>query len=507
MARTINQRKAGAVLNYVIIALNAMVGLLYTPFLIHSLGQSEYGLYSLVVPVVGYLTLLDFGFGNAVIRYTAKYRAEGRLREQYEMWGMFLVLYCVIAIIAFLAGLGLYFSIENLFGETMTSYEIGRAKLLTIILVFNLCINFPFAIFGAILSAYEEFVFQKVVNIVRIILNTVVMIILLTQGFKSVALVVVQTVLNVATMLLNLWYCCHKIHIRIVFGRFNWSFLKEVAIYSFWIFLNAIMDKIYWSTGQFVLGAVSGTIAVSVFAVGIHLQSMYMTFSTAISSVFLPRVSMMVAQGDNKKSISDLFIRTGRIQFLIMSLILCGFIVFGRPFIRFWAGVEYGDSYIITVLFFASLFVPLIQNVGITILMARNQMRFRSLLYIIIAVISLIGQIYLSKVFGSVGCAIAIAVALVVGQGLLMNVYYKQCQSIDISDFWKQIIRMSIGPALFTIAAYTLINRIEVTSIATLLAAMFVFALNYCAVLWIFSMSAYERNLVREPIKRMLHRQ
>lgn len=500
-----NQVKAGAILNYVIIALNAMVGLLYTPYLIHSLGQSEYGLYSLVVPVVGYLTLLDFGFGNAVIRYTAKYRAEGKQQEQYEMWGMFFMLYCIIAIVAFIAGIGLYLSIDHLFGATMSEYEIERAKILTIILVFNLAITFPFAIFGAILSAYEEFVFQKLVNICRIILNTAVMIVLLSQGFKSVALVVVQTVLNVVTMLLNLWYCRSKLHIRIIFGHFNWSLLEEVAIYSFWIFLNVIMDKVYWSTGQFVLGAVSGTIAVSVFAVGIHLQSMYMTFSTAISSVFLPRVSRLVAQGNDDKVISDLFIRTGRVQFLIMSLILCGFIVFGRPFIRFWAGNEYGDSYIITILFFASLLIPLIQNVGLTVLMARNQMKFRSLLYIIIAAISLVGQIILSKAFGAIGCAISIAAALFIGQGVLMNIYYRKCQHIDIRSFWAQIFRMSIAPGAFTAIAYVVMKQIEFTNIFYLMVAIVLFAIVYCALIWFLSMNNSERQLVIVPIRKFIH--
>lgn len=495
-----NQLKAGAVLNYVIIALNALVGLVYTPFLIHSLGQSEYGLYSLVVPVVGYLTLLDFGFGNAVIRYTAKLRAEGKQREQYEMWGMFLVLYFGIAIIALLAGVGLYFNIENLFGATMTEYEIYRAKILTAILVFNLSFNFPFAIFGAILSAYEEFVFQKIVNILTIIVNTVVMIILLSQGFKSVSLVVVQTILNVTTLLLNLWYCRHKIHIKIIFGHFNWPFLKEVAIYSFWIFLNAIMDKVYWSTGQFVLGAVCGTIAVSVFAVGIHLQSMYMTFSTAISGVFLPRVSMMVANGNNHKEISDLFIRTGRIQFLIMSLILCGFIVFGRLFIRYWAGIEYGDSYLITVLIFASLFIPLIQNLGITVLMARNQMKFRSLLYIVIAAVSLVGQIILSRSYGAIGCAASIAIALIIGQGLLMNIYYEKRQNIDIKEFWRQILKMSIAPAILTTSAYIVVDSIGITSILSMGIAMIIYTLAYCIVLWLFSMNQSEKSLLSTPI-------
>ena len=502
----VNQLKAGAVFNYMIIALNAIVGLLYTPILIHSLGQSEYGLYSLVVPVVGYLTLLDFGFGSAVIRYTAKFRAEGKQREQYEMWGMFLVLYCIIAVVAFLAGLGLYFNIENLFGSTMTEYEIGRAKILTVILVFNLSIHFPFAIFGAILTAYEEFVFQKAVNILRICINTSVMIILLSQGYKSIALVVVQTVLNIATMILNLWYCYHKVHIKIIFGRFNWSFLKEVAIFSFWIFLNAIMDRVYWSTGQFVLGAVSGTIAVSVFAVGIHFESMYMTFSTAISSVFLPKVSRMVAQGNNHKEISDLFIRTGRIQFLIMSLILFGFILFGKTFIRFWAGAEYGDSYIITVLFFAALIIPLIQNVGITILMARNQMKFRSLLYIVIAAVSLIGQIILSKAFGAVGCAVSITLALLIGQGLIMNIYYKKRQFIDIVDFWRQILCMSIAPVMLTIASYLLVKQVEVDNIVILLIMMAVYVLIYCVVLWIFSMNKFEKKLFLEPVRKVLSR-
>ena len=501
-----NQIKAGATLNYVIIALNALVGLLYTPYLIHCLGQSEYGLYSLVVPVVGYLTLLDFGFGNAVIRYTAKFRAEGKQIEQYEMWGMFFILYCVIGIVAFCAGLGLYFNIDKLFGNSMTDYEIGRARILTIILVFNIAVNFPFSVFGAILSAYEEFIFQKVVNITRIMLNTAVMIVLLSQGLKSVTLVVVQTVFNIATLFLNLWYCRRKLQVRLIFGCFNWSFLKDVTVYSFWIFLNAIMDKIYWSTGQFVLGAISGTIAVSIFAVGIHLQSMYMTFSTAISSVFLPRVSKMVAQGDDDKEVSDLFIRTGRVQFLIMSLILCGFIVFGRPFIRIWAGEEYSDSYLITILFFSSLFIPLIQNLGITILMARNQMRFRSLLYIIIATISLVGQIFLSKAFGAVGCAVSIALALLIGQGVLMNIYYERCQRIDVKRFWIQILRMSIAPALLTAASYFLVKLLDLSGIVSLLGAMLVFSLMYCMTLWLFSMNKSEKSLLIEPISKILHK-
>ena len=105
-----NQLKARVVLNYVIIALNTLVGLAYTPYMLRCLGQNEYGLYSLVASVIAYLTILDFGFGNAIIRYTAKFRAEGKKKEQWEMFGMFLIVYSIIGIIALCGGLGLYFN-------------------------------------------------------------------------------------------------------------------------------------------------------------------------------------------------------------------------------------------------------------------------------------------------------------------------------------------------------------------------------------------------------------
>ena len=119
----VNQLKAGAALNYVVLGLSNLVGLLYTPYMLRMMGQSEYGLYSLVASVIAYLTIMDFGFGNAIIRYTAKFRAEGKLQEQYSMFGMFLILYSIIGVIAFLVGLGLYFNIDSLFGDTMTDYD------------------------------------------------------------------------------------------------------------------------------------------------------------------------------------------------------------------------------------------------------------------------------------------------------------------------------------------------------------------------------------------------
>lgn len=335
------------------------------------------------------------------------------------------------------------------------------------------------------------------------------MVLLLVIGYKAVAMVIVTTVFNILTLLINWWYCKNRLAIKIRFVRFNWSFLKEVSIYSFWIFLNAIMDRIYWSTGQFVLGIYKGSVAIAIYAVAIQLQSMYMMFSTAIASVFLPKVTSMVTKGTTDEEISNLFIRTGRLQYIVMAYILSAFIVFGRSFINLWAGTDYEDAYIITLMFFIPLSIPLIQNLGIVILQARNQMKFRSVLYIIIALCSLGLSVLLAQKYSGYGCAFATGLALFVGQGIIMNVYYQRSQNINIKKFWVEITKMSIVPCLFTLVGLFLSSFLNLTmmSIYQFVVGIILYTSLYIPLFIILGMNKEERNLLFNPIQTYIKRQ
>lgn len=503
MNRNNSQLKAGVVLNYVTIFLNLVIGLVYTPYLLRMLGQEEYGLYSLAASVIAYLTVLDLGFGNAIVRYTSKFIAEGKKRAAEEMYGMFWVMYLIVGVVAMAAGGLLAVNADTVFGANMSDYEVGRMRIILWIMTFNLAFSFPMSIWESILMAHERFVFIRVVKILRTLLNPLVMLVLLFFGYKALALVVVTTVFNVLSLVANCWYCLAGLKVKLRFARPEPGFLKEVGLYSFWIFLGVLMDRIYWSTGQFVLGVVSGTVAVAVYAVAIKLQSMYMMFSTAISSVFLPKVTKMVAVGDNRKEISDLFIRTGRLQYLIMALLLSGFVVFGRQFIALWAGKGYGDAYVIALLFLVPLTVPLIQNLGITILQARNQMKFRSVVYICIAILSLVLAIVLGREYGGIGCAAATSGALVLGQIVVMNIYYSRRQGIDIWRFWGEIAKMSIVPLVLmcSFMALSYSGIISFDSINGFMCYALLYVSLYVVLMWCFAMNDYERRLIKGMLK------
>lgn len=496
----VNQLKIGALLSYITIILNTLVGLLYTPFMLRMMGQGEYGLYSLAASIISYLTILDLGFANALVRYTSKYRAENREKDLPPMFGMFFLLYLIIGFIAAIIGLVLFFNVENLFNAKMTAEEIYEVKMMMLILTFNLAFTFPMSVWGAIITAYERFVFLKLVNIIRIICNTAVMMCLLFIGYKAIALVVVLTIFNVVTLLLNYSYCKYKIHAKLSLGKFNWEFLKEIAGYSFWIFLNAIVDRIYWGTGQFVLGIYAGAKAIAIYALAIQLQGMYNSFSNAISSVFFPRITRLVVEKD-VNGISDLFIRIGRIQFYVMGLILSGFVVFGKQFILWWAGESYENTYYICLLIFAPLLVPLIQNLGIHIMQAYKKVKFRALLYIAVAIFSLLISIILAPKYGGIGCAIATCIGLSIGHVIIMNFYYYFSLKIDVPRFWIQITKIAIIPTSLVFLFSYVKSFVDFGNVKYYILLMAVFIMMYCGAIYLFALNDYEKKLLH--FKRM----
>ena len=110
-----NQLRSGVILSYINLGISSLIPFVYTPVMLDMLGQAEYGLYSLANSVVGYLSLLSFGFGSTIIRYIAKYRAEKNQREVEKAYGFFLVLYGILAIVVLVGGLAIYRNVDSIF--------------------------------------------------------------------------------------------------------------------------------------------------------------------------------------------------------------------------------------------------------------------------------------------------------------------------------------------------------------------------------------------------------
>lgn len=405
--------KIGVIISYISLFAGNIISLIYTPIMLRLLGQSEYGLYSLASTFVGYLGLLSFGFSSAYICYFSRYKVKQDTDGIARLNGMFLTIFSVVGLLAVLAGGVLVASAPRIFSQGLTPAQIHKAKLLMKILIANLALSFPLSVFDSYITANEAYVFQKTLALIKSILSPLVLLPVLFMGFRSVGLVVASSALNIGIGLVNILFSAKRLSFRAKFGAFDLSLFKEIAVFSSFIFINIIVDQINWNVDKFLLGIFKSTVAVAIYGLASQLNTYYISFSTTVSSVFIPRVHQLVSQGDNDRALTQLFTRIGRIQFMILSLIATGLIFFGKPFIMRWAGDNYENSYAIALLLILPVTIPSIQNIGIEIQRAKNMHKFRSGLYLGIAIANVLCSIPLCRLYGGVGCAIGTAASLI----------------------------------------------------------------------------------------------
>lgn len=490
----INQLKAGAALSYITMGLGYLISIIYTPIMLRLLGQSEYGLYNLVASVVAYLGVLNFGFGSAYMRYYSRYKVKEDKEKIATLNGMFFAIFCVIGLIAVVAGTVLAFNTELIFGSELTSTQLSRAKILMMILVINMAISFPNIVFTSHITANEKFVFQKLVQMIKTVTNPFVVLPLLILGYGSVGMVIATTFLNVTIEIINAIYCVKKLKMRFSFNNFDFKLMKEMTVFSSFIFFAMIVDQINWNVDKFILGRFKGTEEVAIYSLGAQLNTYLISISATISSVFTPRIHRIVAKNPKDMELTKLFIKIGRIQYIFVSLILIGFIVFGKVFIILWAGVNYLESYYVAALLMIATSGALIQNLGIEIRKAQNNHKTPAKFMVIVAMLNIIISIPLAKTYGAIGSVIGTVLANTVNR-VFVSVYYQKVVGLDIILFWKEIFKISKGLIVPILVAIIIKISSAYFADVSYMALILPFTIIYIMSMYFLGANEYEKRL------------
>lgn len=505
-----NQLRSGVYLSYLNLAISCLIPFLYTPVMLEMLGQAEYGLYSLSNSVVGYLSLLSFGFGTTIIRYLSKYRAENKQEDLEKCYGFFLLIYMVLAMIILLVGLAISQNVERVFNRGLSLEETQKMEQLVLIMAANLAISFPLSIFSSVAVAHERYFFRKIMDIVATLAAPVANLVALYLGYASVGMALAGTVVQCALAPISIFYCASVLKVKPRFGRMPGNLIREMLGFSAFTFLGTLVDMLFWATDKVILGMLASSAAVAVYNVGGTFNNMVMSLSTSISGVLVPRITGMVTTDSNRGNWSALFIKVGRVQFLIIGLIVSGFAVFGQAFIELWVGPEYAEAFWVAVLTMFPLCVPLIQNTGLSFVVAQNKHKFRSIVYLIIAIANVISTYLVVPTMGIIGAALCSCVSYLLGQGLIMNIYYYKVTGLDIPLFWKNILKMAIVPALMLAAGLILNHFIAIDNWITFFVGVILFTAVYAILMYRFAMNEYEKDIIRKPIQkiaRILRRQ
>ncbi len=433
-----SQLKKGAILSYITIFLTNVVGLILTPYIITKLGDAEYGLYTLIGAFVAYISVLDFGLNNTIIRFVAKYRAKNDKKGEEVFLGTTMLIYAVISFVICVLGVFMYYKLDSIFLNSLTAGELVKAKKMFVILIFNLAITLPGGAFTAICSGYEHFVYPRIVNIGRYIFRSLLVVGLLMMDGDAIGLVILDTIMNLLVICFNGFYVFKKLKIIFRISETNTPLIKEIFSYSIWIFIFAIVQMFQWRSGQVVLGVVMNTTSVAIFAVGIMLGTYYGAFASAINSVVLPKATKMVVNLETGEYLTKAMIRIGRPILLVLGVVLINFILFGQSFILLWVGDTYEKSWFIALMIMLVITIPLTQSFGNSILEASNNIKSKAILNLITMMIGVSIGGWLSKEIGLEGMIYGIAGGLFVNM-IVTNIYYVRFFDFNIIHFFKEL--------------------------------------------------------------------
>lgn len=510
MAKEKSQLRSGVVLSYINMALGMVIPFLYTPVMLRMLGQAEYGLYSLSNSVISYLSLLSVGFGTTIIRYIAKYRAEDDKDKLQKTYGFFVLLYVLLAFVVLVCGSVIAFNVEPIFHKGLTDSELITMRSLIIIMTISTAISFPLSVVSSIIAAHERFVFRNLLAIVFTVLCPIANLIALWLGYKSVGMAAAGLLIQFISLPWNIIYCRRKLRVKPKYGKIPSGIIREMFAVSFYNLIGTLVNMLFWATDKVILGMLASSIAVAVYNVGATFCSMLDNISLSISGVLTPKVTGMVVKKASGEELTELFIRVGRLQFIIVGLAASGFVVFGQSFIRLWVGEEYSSAYFIALLVMLPSCIPLIQNTGTTILIAQNKQKFRSLVYLAIAIVNVVSTYLVVPFAGGVGAAFCSGVSVVLGQGFIMNTYYHRVTKLNIFQFWKTIIKMSVVPLALAVVGVLLLRFISINSWLILFLVIAIYTGLYILLEWAFVMNTYEKQVILNPIKniksKFLHR-
>lgn len=488
----------GAVISYVAIFLNLIISFAYTPWMIHKIGISDYGLYTLTSSFIGYF-ILDFGMASSIARFIAKYRVEGREDKVANMLGITTRIYLFIDIAIFIALFVLYFFVTDIF-KGLTPSELIIFKRLYVIAGSFSIMSFVFKPMNGAMMAYEYFVENKLLDMVTRVGTVIFVVIALLLGGNVYFLVLLHGIVGLSVAVTKYLVWRRKSGVRI-----NWRFYEKAELlllfsFSAWIFLGGLAQRFRFTLVQSILGIFSNSTQISVFSVGMMIEGTVYVISSALSGLFLPKVTRMSHNGD-KRAVMDLMVYVGRLQLYVVSIIFFGFLVFGDVFVDLWVGTKLHNVYYVTLFLIATNLVTLPQSIANDYVMAENRVKTTSIYIFVSSAIGILIGILLASNYGAIGCAFGTFFALALNL-VMVNVFYHKKLGLNMFEFFRKC-HLKVLPLilLLSVAFFLAKPYILSTSWLSLILWAIIFFLLYIALLWMCIMNKNEKNLVLSFIK------
>lgn len=496
--------KTGAILiSYITLVLNTLSSVFLTRILLRELGTDEFGLYQMVNSVAHYVMILDLGIATVMVRYLSEYRAKGDLEGERNAAAIIGVFSAVGLVLVVIAGLVIRANIGGIY-QTLNEAETAISRQMVTVSIFQFAFTIVNHYLIGAIQSYERFAFSSLVNLLGIVASFVLTVAMVKLGFGCVGITVANLLAITLQMLINGIMVFGILKFRVRLTRWDRVLVKPILGLMLAMLLQAIVSNVNSSVDKTLLGMFSLKEDVTKYALAATVLTMFNTIPSIVSRFFQPQITRLIVNQASPSQLTDVVIRVGRWQFILVGAIFGAFLLFGKDFVVLWTSkpAVAPTVWLIVVMIMPANMIPLIQTVCISIMNAYDKRIYRSLILFGMTVLNIILSVILIRSIGPLGAPIGTVIAYLLGNGIALNVYYARVLHLEIGRMFQSIVRrtwIAILIATLVCAPFILIQR---DSVWVFLLECAAFCAVYAALLCKFGLNREEKVVVAKLLRR-----
>jgi len=312
-----------------------------SPYVVRRLGNTGYGVWTLILSLTGYLGLLDLGVRGAVTRYVAKFHAEAEDGRASNIASSAIMICSLAGLSAVLVSAILATLVVD--KMHISAQYLMSSKLVLITTGLGIAASLVNGVFGGIVVGLQRFDLANTIEIVNSILRAAMIVLFLHLGFGIVTLAFIQLGFTLTRLAAGIRLARHVYpQLQIAIGKIDRAGIKMIFSFSAFSFMLHVGASLIYATDNIVIGSYLPVAAVTFYAIAGNIIEYSKALVNGIGQTMTPFASSTEAKGYDAK-LRRLVLLSSRAATMVMLPVAITFILRGGSFIRLWMGGEYAD--------------------------------------------------------------------------------------------------------------------------------------------------------------------
>ncbi len=428
-----------------------------TPFILHQLGSTIYGLWALAGSVTGYGALLDIGITNAIVKYTAEYRARGQLAAARSVIATALWLYSALAVLA----VALSAIVAPLLARLLAvpTEERETATWLIFLGGVGMGLSLPCNVTGAVLRGLQRFDLLNLARIGGALASALATVAVLLLGGGVVGLQLVYIGLMLAMQVPTIWLvrrAAPELHLG--WRGATRQLVRPIVSFGGPVFAVDAAARVQNKTDELVIGVFLPVAAVTPYALAHRLSEVGQILADQFLKLLLPMASQLHAE-DARDDLRSLYLTSTRLTLAVLAPVAGMLVLLGGPLLGAWVGAEYARyGYLVAILVVASLVETSVWPAG-SILQGVGRHRPQALMAVASALTNLVLSVVLVQRLGLLGVAVGTLIPTIAECLGLVLPYAMRVTGVSLSEMARQVWLPTLLPTIPMLGVTTALAR------------------------------------------------